>query len=60
MAHILKMFRMPDGNITAIIQGRKRFDLGKIVQSDPFFKANVTELIESKPNSSDNEFESLS
>ena len=32
VAHILKMLRMPDGNITAIIQGRKRFELGEIVQ----------------------------
>ena len=30
VAHILKMLRMPDGNITAIIQGRKRFELSEI------------------------------
>ena len=59
VAHILKMLRMPDGNITAIIQGRKRFELGEIVQSTPYYKANVTELIEAKPNSSDNEFQAL-
>ena len=59
VAHILKMLRMPDGNITAIIQGRKRFELVEMVQSDPFFKANVTELIEAKPNSNDNEFKAL-
>ena len=53
VAHILKMLRMPDGNITAIIQGRKRFELGEIVQSEPYYKANVTELVEAKPHSID-------
>ena len=31
VAHILKMLRMPDGNITAIIQGRKRFEIEEFV-----------------------------
>ena len=59
VAHILKMLRMPDGNITAIIQGRKRFELGEIVQSDPYYKANVTELVEAKPHTTDEEFNAL-
>ena len=59
VAHILKILRMPDGNITAIIQGRKRFELGEIVQVDPYYKANVTELIESKPSSKDKSFKAL-
>ena len=59
VAHILKILRMPDGNITAIIQGRKRFELSEIVQIDPFYKANVTELIESKPSSKDKSFKAL-
>ena len=59
VAHILKMLRMPDGNITAIIQGRKRFELGKIVQSEPYYKANVTELVEAQPHSIDEEFNAL-
>ncbi|HJM16662.1 MAG TPA: LON peptidase substrate-binding domain-containing protein, partial [Flavobacteriales bacterium] len=59
VAHILKMLRMPDGNITAIIQGRKRFELGEIVQSDPYYKAKVTELMEAKPHSRDEEFNAL-
>ena len=59
VAHILKMLRMPDGNITAIIQGRKRFELGEIVQSEPYYKANVNELVEAKPHSTDEEFSAL-
>ena len=59
VAHILKMLRMPDGNITAIIQGRKRFELGEMVQTEPYYKANVTELIEAKPKKSNKEFNAL-
>ena len=59
VAHILKMLRMPDGNITAIIQGRKRFELSEMIQKEPYYKANVTELVEAKPHSSDKEFEAL-
>ena len=59
VAHILKMLRMPDGNITAIIQGRKRFELGEMMQEEPFYKASVTELVEAKPSKSDKEFKAL-
>ena len=59
VAHILKMLRMPDGNITAIIQGRKRFELGEMMQEEPYYKASVTELVEAKPSKSDKEFKAL-
>ena len=32
IAKILKMLKMPDGNITAVIQGRKRFELHEVTQ----------------------------
>ncbi|MFT6850013.1 MAG: ATP-dependent Lon protease [Sphingobacteriales bacterium] len=41
LASILKVLKMPDGNTTVIIQGKKRFELVEIVQEDPFFKAIV-------------------
>ena len=44
MAKIVRMFRMPDGNTTAILQGRKRFRLVKMVSETPFMQANVQEL----------------
>lgn len=59
VAQILKTLRMPDGNITAIIQGRKRFQLQEIIQSDPYFKARVKELNEIKPNIKNKEFDAL-
>ncbi len=59
VAHILKMLKMPDGNITAVIQGRKRFKLEQIVQDEPYYKAKVTDLKEVKPQKNDEEFEAL-
>ena len=34
VARILRMLRMPDGNITAIIQGRKRFSLEDLISGE--------------------------
>ena len=58
VAQILKVLKMPDGNITAVIQGRKRFELDKIIESDPYYKANIKDYIELKPYS-DKEFDAL-
>ena len=44
VAYIIKMLRMPDGNTTVIIQGKKRFELKEVVQSEPYFKAKVEEI----------------
>ena len=59
VAHVLRMLRMPDGNITAIIQGRKRFKLKTIVETDPYFKAEVDEIQEIRQIDNDKEFEAL-
>lgn len=59
VAHILKMLRMPDGNITAIIQGRKRFKIEEFVQTEPYFKAKVNRLNEKRPENNDKEFGAL-
>ena len=59
VAQILKMLKMPDGNITAVIQGRKRFKIEEMVQDEPYFKARVTDLKEIKPEKNDQEFSAL-
>ncbi len=41
VAYIIKILQLPDGNTTAIIQGKKRFELGALLQSEPYFKAEV-------------------
>ncbi len=42
VARIIKILQMPDGNTTAIIQGKKRFEIVEMLQSEPYFKAKVT------------------
>ena len=49
LAHIMKMLRMPDGNITAIIQGRKLMQLNSMVQEEPYLKASIFPMDELKP-----------
>ena len=44
VARIIKVIKMPDGNTTAILQGRKRFHLDEIVSSDPYQTVAVTAL----------------
>ncbi len=44
LARIIKLIRMPDGTTTAILQGRKRFRLIKMVSETPFMQATVEEL----------------
>lgn len=59
IASILKMLKMPDGNITVVIQGRKRFKIDKMIQDTPYFKAQITEFKEVKPEVKDEEFTAL-
>jgi len=59
VAHILKMLKMPDGNVTAVIQGRKRFKIEEMVQNEPYYKAKVKDLKEVKPEKKDHEFNAL-
>lgn len=48
VAKILKVFRMPDGNTTVIIQGKKRFRLEELTQEQPYLKARITSYEVSK------------
>lgn len=56
VAKILKVLKMPDGNTTVIIQGKKRFQIDEILTEEPYFQASVSEVQELKPASSDEEF----
>ncbi len=58
MGLIVRMLRMPDGNITAIIQGKRKIEIGEYVQTEPYLKAKVQgiEVLEEKE---DREFRAL-
>ena len=45
LSKIVKLLRLPDGSITAILQGRKRFKLENLVQEKPFLKGTISHLV---------------
>ncbi len=59
IAQVLKTLKLPDGNITVILQGKKRFEIDKITQEEPYLKATIKELPEVKPETSDLEFNTI-
>ena len=59
VAQIIKMLRMPDGNTTVIIQGKKRFRIKEFTQSDPYYKAKTQRFEETRPEKNDDEFQAI-
>ncbi len=59
VAFILKTLQMPDGSTTIIIQGKKRFELGDLIQSDPYFTANVQQFGNNEKLRKDEKFKAL-
>ena len=56
VAKILRVLKMPDGNVTVIIQGKKRFSIEQIVTEEPYIKAKIKEIQEVKPEKNNKEF----
>ena len=59
VAQILRVLKMPDGNTTVIIQGKKRFEIDAIIQNKPYLKASVKEAFEDKEVADEKEFEAI-
>ena len=53
LAKVIKLLKMPDGNTTAILQGKKRFTISKITQSEPYLKAQITAVQDEKIENTD-------
>ena len=56
VAKILRVLKMPDGNVTVIIQGKKRFSIEQIVSEEPYLTAKIKEIRELKPDENNKEF----
>jgi len=56
VAKILRVLQMPDGNVTVIIQGKKRFSIEKILTEEPYITAEIKEIKEIKPLKNNKEF----
>ncbi len=59
VAKILKTLKLPDGNITVILQGQKSFAIDAILQEEPYLKAATKEVAEIKPLENDLEFNAI-
>jgi ATP-dependent Lon protease len=59
IAYLLKTIKMPDGSTTAIIQGKRRFEIAELTQKEPYLKAKVTAFEEIFPEKGDEEFEAF-
>ena len=57
VAKILRVLQMPDGNLTIIIQGKKRFTIDKFISESPFITSTIKELKESKPKKNNKKFQ---
>ncbi|MDC1167594.1 endopeptidase La [Flavobacteriaceae bacterium] len=56
VAQILRVLKMPDGNTTVIIQGKKRFEIEELIQEEPYLVAKVQEAKEDRDVDDPKEF----
>ena len=56
VAKILKVLQMPDGNTTVIIQGKRRFEIDRIISEKPYITANIKSSPEVNPGPKNSEF----
>jgi ATP-dependent Lon protease len=56
VARILRVLKMPDGNTTVIIQGKKRFEVSQLMTTEPYLTATIKEVDEASPAKDNKEF----
>ena len=59
VARILRVLKMPDGNVTVILQGKKRFQIDQMSTEEPYMKATIKEVEEKRPKKNDKEFSAI-
>ena len=59
VARIMRVLKMPDGNITVILQGKKRFEIESFTQEEPYMRAKVKEVEEDRSEKDDDEFNTI-
>lgn len=59
VARILRVLKMPDGNVTVILQGKKRFEIDAVTSEQPYLKATIKEVPEKRPDHDDAEFATI-
>lgn len=59
VAQILRVLKMPDGNTTVIIQGKKRFEVTEVITTSPYMTATIREVSEARPAKENEEFKAI-
>ena len=59
VASILRVLKMPDGNVTVIIQGKKRFQVAEVLTEEPYMNATIRDIAEAKPAKKNKEFSAI-
>lgn len=59
VAQILRVLKMPDGNTTVIIQGKRRFEIQSITKEDPYLKASIKPVEETFPAKDNSKFKAI-
>ncbi|WP_346881567.1 endopeptidase La [uncultured Algibacter sp.] len=59
VARILRVLKMPDGNVTVIIQGKKRFKVAEVLTEEPYMNATIRDIPEAKPALKNKEFTAI-
>ena len=59
VAKIIKVLQMPDGNTTVIIQGKKRFEIERVISETPYITSNIKDNPEQNPGKENSEFNAI-
>ena len=58
-ARILKILEMPNGNLTVILNGLEKIEVGEYISTQPYFRATVTPIKDSTPDPNSAEFTAI-
>lgn len=58
-ARILKVLEMPNGNLTVILAGLEKIEVGEYISTQPYFKATITPIKDTTPDPKNVEFTAL-
>ncbi len=58
-ARIIKILEMPNGNLTVILNGLQKIEIGEYIATEPYLKARVGALRDTTPDGKNVEFEAL-
>jgi ATP-dependent Lon protease len=59
VAEVVRILEMPDRTTTVILQGKKRFELNELTDTEPYLRGKITILEDIIPAKNDREFEAL-